>query len=74
MVHSADDELLMKLANKAIVTPSEMVTSMAQFGRHSQERKSVDAGVQALAQAAPASATAQAIAKSLAGGSNSLIY
>ncbi|HUX91153.1 MAG TPA: NADH-quinone oxidoreductase subunit NuoG [Gallionellaceae bacterium] len=75
VVHSADDELLMKLANKAIVTPSEMVTSMAQIlqALAAEKKVSVDAGVQALAQAVPASATAQAIAKSLAGGSNSLI-
>jgi NADH-quinone oxidoreductase subunit G len=56
IIHSADDELLMKVANKAIVAPAAMVGMLSQV-------------VQALTGKAQAvSAEAAAIAKSLSGG------
>ena len=75
VVHSADDDLLMKVANKAIVTPADMVISMAQIlqALASEKKVSVDASVQALVQGVSATATAQAIAQSLASGKHPVI-
>jgi len=75
VVHSADDDLLMKVANKAIVAPSEMVATMAQIlqALAGDKKASVDASVQPLLQGVTASPTAQAIAKSLASGERGVI-
>ena len=75
VVHSADDDLLMKVANKEIVTPAEMVSTMAQIllALASEKKAAVDASVQSLLQGVNATATAQAIAKSLASGERSVI-
>ncbi len=75
IVHSADDDLLMKIANKAIVTPSEMVASLAQIlqALALEKKTTVDASVQALVQGVAATATAQAMAKSLASGERTVI-
>jgi NADH-quinone oxidoreductase subunit G len=68
VVHSAGDDLFMKVANKAIVTPDEMLNTLAQvFKALAQEKKAAaDAAVQNVG----VSAEAAAIAKSLASGSN----
>ncbi len=75
LVHSADDDLLMKINSKAIVTPAEMVSTMAQIlqALAIEKKVSVDANVQPLLQGVTASATAQAIAKSLASGEHTVI-
>jgi len=75
VVHSADDDLLMKLANKAIVTPAEMVTTLAQIlqALATEKKSAVDASVQSLLQGVAVSATAQAMARSLASGERSVI-
>jgi len=76
VLHSADDELLMKLANKVIVSPSEMVTALAQIlqALAAEKKTGVDAGVQALLQGISSpSASAQAIAKSLLSGERAAI-
>ncbi len=75
VVHSADDDLLMKIANKVIVTPSEMVTSMTQIlqALAADKNMPVDASVQALVQGVSTNATAQAMAKSLASGERTVI-
>lgn len=70
VVHSANDDLLMQLANIAIVTPAEMVTTLAQILQAvvAEKKSAVDSSVQALVQGVTASATAQAIARSLVSG------
>lgn len=75
IVHSVDDDLLMKIANKLIVTPADIVTSLAQILQALALEKNiaVDASVQVLVQGTNASATAQGIAKSLAGGERVVI-
>ncbi len=75
VVHSADDDLLMKIANKTIVTPSEMVTTLAQILQAlvSETNSQVDASVQALVQGVAVTATTQAMAKSLASGERTVI-
>ena len=75
IVHSADDDLLMKIANKAIVTPSEMVATLAQIlqALAAEKKATVDTSVQALVQGVIVSATAQAMAKSLASGERTVI-
>ena len=75
IVHSADDDLLMKISNKAIVAPSAMVATLAQIlqALATEKNAAVDAGVQPLVQGVSTSATAQAIAKSLASGAHAVI-
>ena len=75
VVHSADDDLLMKINSKAIVTPAEMVSTLAQILQAlvTEKKVSVDASVQPLLQGVTASAIAQAIAKSLASGERAVI-
>lgn len=75
VVHSADDDLLMKLSSKAIVTPAEMVTTLAQIlqALAAEKKSAIDSSVQALLQGVTATATAQAIAGSLATGERSVI-
>jgi NADH-quinone oxidoreductase subunit G len=75
IVHSADDDLLMKISNKLIVAPSAMVTSLAEILHVLAEEKkaTLDNSVQPLLKGVAASATAQAVAKSLASGEHSVI-
>ena len=75
VLHSTDDNLLMKIAHKEIVPPAEMVRVMAQIlqALATANKATVDAAVQPLLQGVKASATAQAIALSLASGERSVI-
>lgn len=75
VVHSADDDLLMKLNSKAIVAPSELVGMLAEIAKslillskcvESAEIKSLLSGVQP-------TAVAEEIAKSLASGERKVI-
>ena len=70
IVHSVDDDLLMKVANKAIVAPDAMTNVLAQILKAlaAEKRATLDASVQQAVQAVTPSATALAIAKSLASG------
>lgn len=70
VLHSVDDDLLMPVANKAIVAPDAMVNMLAQVLQAlATEKKAVlDSSVQGIAQSATPSASAMAIAKSLASG------
>ncbi|MDO8412865.1 MAG: NADH-quinone oxidoreductase subunit NuoG [Gallionellaceae bacterium] len=70
LVHATDDDLLMPVANKAIVTPADMVAHLAQVLKALAAIKqvTVDASVQQAVQSVTPSATAQAIASSLASG------
>ena len=75
IVHSADDDLLMKLSNKLIVSPFAMVASLAEILQALAEEKkaTVDNSVQLLLKGVAASAVSKAIAQSLAGGERSII-
>jgi NADH-quinone oxidoreductase subunit G len=75
VLHSADDDLLMKVANKLIVAPSEMVTMMAQILQTlaADKKVALDASVHPLLQGVATSATAQAMARSLASGERVVI-
>ena len=75
IVHSADDDLLMKLSNKSIVAPSAMVASLAEILQALAEEKkaTVDSSVQPLLKGVAASAVSKAIALSLASGERSII-
>lgn len=65
IVHSTDDDLLMPVANKAIVAPNELVNVLAQILKALAAEKQTSAqGVQGVT----VGADAAAIAKSLAGG------
>jgi NADH-quinone oxidoreductase subunit G len=68
VVHSAGDNLLMKVANKAIVAPAAMVGLLAQILKAlaTEKRTSVDAAVQGV----DVGSEAAAIARSLAAGKN----
>ncbi len=71
IVHSADDDLLMPVANKAIVAPDAMVNLMAQILKALAAEKQVapDASVQGI----EVGGAAAAIAKSLAGGERAAV-
>ncbi len=66
IVHSADDDLLMKVANKAIVAPDAMTNVLAQILKAlaAEKRAAVDTAVQNI----QTGSAAAAIAKSLASG------
>ncbi|MBI3222158.1 MAG: NADH-quinone oxidoreductase subunit G [Nitrosomonadales bacterium] len=66
ILHSAADELLMPVANQAIVAPSELLGMLAQIAKALAAEK--QAGVDAAVQGVTVSPAAAAIAKSLAGG------
>ncbi|MBI1174726.1 MAG: NADH-quinone oxidoreductase subunit G [Sideroxydans sp.] len=68
VVHSADDDLLMHVANKAIVAPDAMVDLLAQILKAlaTEKQASVDAAVQGVS----VGSEAAAIAASLAQGKN----
>ncbi|MDO8311291.1 MAG: NADH-quinone oxidoreductase subunit NuoG [Sideroxyarcus sp.] len=65
IIHSADDDLLMKVAHKAIVAPDAMVNLLLQVAQALAAEKQTSAG--GLPQVTP-STEAAAIAKSLASG------
>ncbi len=71
IVHSADDDLLMPVANKSIVAPDELANMLAQILKALAVEKQVapDASVQGI----EAGSVAAAIAKSLAGGERAAI-
>jgi NADH-quinone oxidoreductase subunit G len=75
VLHSADDDLLMKVANKSIVAPSAIVSELAQILQFLavEKKATVDHDVHPLLQAAATSPSAQAIARSLASGERSVI-
>ena len=75
VLHCVDDDLLMKVSNKAIITPAEMVATLAQVLQALANVKSakVNASVQALTQGITITPAAQAMAKSLASGERSVI-
>jgi len=70
LIHATDDELLMPIANKAIVAPADMVAHLAQVLQALATVKQVtlDASVQPAVQSVMPSAAAQAMANSLASG------
>jgi len=69
VLHSADDDLLIKLAARAIATPSHLPALLAQIVKAVCALKGVNAD--AAVAGVTVSAEAQAIAQSLASGSNS---
>ena len=71
IVHASDDDLLMPVANKAIVAPDELVNTLAQILKALAAEKQVapDASVQGVEM----SGAAAAIAKSLAGGERAAV-
>jgi len=75
VLHSADDDLLMKVANKSIVSPSAIVSELAQILQFLavEKKATVDHDVHPLLQGAATSTSAQAIARSLASGERSVI-
>ena len=75
VVHSADDDLLMKVAHQSIVAPSAIVSELAQVLQFLavEKKVSVDHDVHPLLQGVATSPSAQAIARSLASGERALI-
>lgn len=71
ILHSAADDLLMPVANQAIVAPAEIVNLLAQILKAlaGEKQAAVDAAVQGVT----VSASAAAIAKSLAGGERAAV-
>ena len=76
ILHSADDDLLMRVANKAIVSPAAMVDALAQVVKAAAAVKNV--AVPSSVSTAVASITvadnAQRIAASLADGKNAAVF
>ena len=70
VLHAADDNLLMPVANKIIVSPTDMLLQLAQVLKALATVKQVtmDASLQQALQSVAPSAAAQAIASSLASG------
>ena len=70
IVHASDDELLMPVANKAVVTPSDMLALLAQILKALAVEKSatLSAEYQKIVESIEPSEQARAIAHSLAGG------
>ncbi|MGO8754922.1 MAG: NADH-quinone oxidoreductase subunit NuoG [Gallionellaceae bacterium] len=71
IVHAADDDLLMKVANKAIVAPDAMVGALAQILKAlaQETQTAADADMQNV----EVGANAAAIAKNLAAGKNAAV-
>jgi NADH-quinone oxidoreductase subunit G len=76
IVHSSNDELLMPVANKAIVAPSEIANVLAQMLKALAAEKSVtvSADVKALVDGASTTTEATAMAKSLASGQKVAVF
>ena len=70
VLHAADDDLLMPVANKLIVSPAEMTTHLAQVLKAlaTIKQAALDASVSNTVQSVTPTATAQAMANSLASG------
>ena len=70
LIHAADDDLLMPIANKEIVPPTEMTTVLAQVLKAlaTAKQATLDISVQQVVQSVTPSAIAQAMAASLASG------
>jgi len=75
LVHASDDDLLMPIANKAIVAPNEMVISIAGILKALAAEKQValSDSVQHAIASVTVDDTARAIAKSLAGAKQSAV-
>ncbi|MDR0481501.1 MAG: NADH-quinone oxidoreductase subunit NuoG, partial [Gallionellaceae bacterium] len=71
IVHAVDDDLLMRVANKAIVAPNALVNTLAQILKALCAEKG--AAVDDTVQGVEVSATAAAIAKNLASGTSPAI-
>jgi len=71
VIHSADEDLLVKLAAKAIVAPSQLPAALAQVAKAAAELKGV--AVDASIASVNVSAEAKAIAESLVSGRNAAI-
>jgi len=72
VIHVADDDLAMRLKNKAVVRPSELSSMLAQVVKAAAEEKG--AAVPAAFGGVSVSESARAIAKSLASGQNVGIF
>ncbi|MDP1678586.1 MAG: molybdopterin-dependent oxidoreductase, partial [Candidatus Nitrotoga sp.] len=70
LIHATDDDLLMPIANKEIVPPTEMTTVLAQVLKAlaTAKQATLDTSVQQIVQSVTPSAIAQAMADSLASG------
>ncbi len=75
IVHASDDDLLMPVANKAIVAPDQMAGMLAQILKALSAEKSAafPAAIQQAIAAVQPSAQAGAIARSLAGGERAAV-
>jgi len=75
IVHAADDELLMPVANKSIVAPSDLVNTLAQILKALAAEKpaALSAEAQKAVEAVQPSAQARAIAHSLASGERAAV-
>ncbi len=76
LIHSTDDDLLMPIANKEIVAPTEMTTVLAQVLKAlaTAKQATLDASVQQVVQSVTPSAMAQAMANSLASGERVAVF
>ena len=76
LIHSTDDDLLMPIANKEIVPPTEMTTVLAQVLKAlaTAKQATLDTSVQQIVQSVTPSAIALAIADSLASGERVAIF
>jgi NADH-quinone oxidoreductase subunit G len=76
LVHSTDDDLLMPIANKEIVPPTEMTKVLAQVLKAlaTAKQATLNTSVQQIIQSVTPSAIAQAIADSLASGERVAIF
>src|SRR5256885_721119 len=71
VLHCADDDLLMPVANKAIVRPSELAVTLAQVGKAVTEARQKPAPAELAALGAGGEATA--VASSLASGQSAAV-
>ncbi len=76
VVNPVDDDLLMRVARKAVVAPSAMPDMLAQIVKAAAQRRNVSlpAAVRGAAERASVSGLAQGIADSLAAGKNSGVF
>ena len=76
LVNPVDDDLLTRVANKAIVAPQAMVNTLAQIALALAEARQAElpAAVKAVIADVPVGAAARAIAASLAGGERRAVF
>jgi len=76
LIHSADDDLLMPIAHREIVPPTEMTTVLAQVLKAlaTAKQATLDTSVQQVVQSVTPSAIAQAMADSLASGERVAVF